>query len=72
MINVGILGSISRVGSLLIDDLLDDESAKLSACHVLNKMNKTASRIAQKIGIPLITIDISYKNKSICAKSYIV
>lgn len=40
MINVGILGSTGRVGSLLIDDLANDEQAKLGACHVFDKLNK--------------------------------
>jgi 4-hydroxy-tetrahydrodipicolinate reductase len=40
MINVGIVGSTGRVGSLLIDDLQNDEQAKLSACHVFSKLNK--------------------------------
>ena len=41
MINVGILGSTGRVGALLIDDLSNDEDAKLSACHVKNEMKKS-------------------------------
>ena len=41
MINVGILGSTGRVGSLLIDDLQVDENAKLSAVHVFSKLTKT-------------------------------
>jgi 4-hydroxy-tetrahydrodipicolinate reductase len=41
MIKVGILGSTGRVGSLLIDDLLTDESAKLGACHVFDKLNRS-------------------------------
>ena len=40
MINVGILGSTGRVGSLLIDDLEDDEQAKVSAVHVFKKLNR--------------------------------
>jgi len=40
MINVGVLGSTGRVGSLLIDDLQIDEQAQLSAVHVLNKIEK--------------------------------
>ena len=41
MLNVGILGSTGRVGSLLIDDLGLDEETQLSACHVFDTMNKT-------------------------------
>ncbi|QDF27900.1 4-hydroxy-tetrahydrodipicolinate reductase [Halarcobacter anaerophilus] len=41
MINVGILGSTGRVGSLLIDDLELDQEANLSACHVVNKLKKS-------------------------------
>ncbi|XPV68167.1 MAG: 4-hydroxy-tetrahydrodipicolinate reductase [Halarcobacter sp.] len=41
MLNVGIVGSTGRVGSLLIDDLENDEGAKLSACHVVNKLKKS-------------------------------
>ncbi|MGB0989478.1 MAG: 4-hydroxy-tetrahydrodipicolinate reductase [Halarcobacter sp.] len=41
MINVGIVGSTGRVGSLLIDDLQVDNEAKLSACHVFDKLTKT-------------------------------
>ena len=40
MIKVGILGSTGRVGSLLIDDLANDEQAKVGACHVFDKLNK--------------------------------
>ena len=41
MINVGIVGSTGRVGSLLIDDLAGDVEAKLSACHVFDKLEKS-------------------------------
>lgn len=41
MLNVGIVGSTGRVGSLLIDDLANDESAKLSACHVFDELKKS-------------------------------
>lgn len=41
MINVGIVGSTGRVGSLLIDDLAVDKEAKLSACHVYDKLTKS-------------------------------
>ena len=40
MINIGILGSTGRVGSLLIDDLSKDKEAKVSACYVQNKLDK--------------------------------
>ncbi len=40
MLNVGILGSTGRVGSLLIDDLEVDKEAKLSACYVSSKLTK--------------------------------
>jgi len=41
MINVGIVGSTGRVGSLLIDDLANESEAKLSACHVFDKLEKS-------------------------------
>lgn len=41
MINIGIVGSTGRVGSLLIDDLETDEQAKLSACHVFDELKKS-------------------------------
>jgi 4-hydroxy-tetrahydrodipicolinate reductase len=41
MVNVGIVGSTGRVGSLLIDDLGLDEETKLSACHVFDELTKT-------------------------------
>lgn len=41
MINIGIVGSTGRVGSLLIDDLVNDKEAKLSACHVFDKLEKS-------------------------------
>ncbi len=40
MLNVGILGSTGRVGSLLIDDLDADEQTKLSACHVFDVLKR--------------------------------
>ncbi|OUR70833.1 4-hydroxy-tetrahydrodipicolinate reductase [Arcobacter sp. 31_11_sub10_T18] len=40
MLNVGILGSTGRVGSLLIDDLGVDEETKLCACHVFDTLKK--------------------------------
>ncbi|MCP4972002.1 MAG: 4-hydroxy-tetrahydrodipicolinate reductase [Arcobacter sp.] len=41
MVNVGIVGSTGRVGSLLIDDLANDEETKLSSCHVFDELTKT-------------------------------
>jgi len=40
MLNVGVLGSSGRVGSLLIDDLDTDEETSLSACHVYDTLKK--------------------------------
>ncbi|MFK2822859.1 4-hydroxy-tetrahydrodipicolinate reductase [Malaciobacter sp. WC5094] len=40
MIKVGILGSTGRVGSLLIDDLENDEHARVGAVHVFDKLKK--------------------------------
>jgi 4-hydroxy-tetrahydrodipicolinate reductase len=40
MIKVGILGSTGRVGSLLIDDLQNDEYARVAAVHVFDKLTK--------------------------------
>ncbi len=40
MIKVGIVGSTGRVGSLLIDNLKNDESAKLGAVHVFDELQK--------------------------------
>lgn len=41
MVNIGVVGSTGRVGSLLIDDLETDEEAKLSACHVFDDLKKS-------------------------------
>ena len=41
MLKVGILGSTGRVGSLLIDDLQDNEFAKVGAVHVFDKLTKS-------------------------------
>ncbi len=41
MLNIGIVGSTGRVGSLLIDDLENDLEAKLSACHVFDQLKKS-------------------------------
>ncbi len=40
MLNVGIVGSTGRVGSLLIDDLANDEQAKVGAVHVFDELTK--------------------------------
>ncbi|SHO81394.1 4-hydroxy-tetrahydrodipicolinate reductase [hydrothermal vent metagenome] len=40
MVKVGIVGSTGRVGSLLIDNLKDDEEAILSCVHVFDKLEK--------------------------------
>ena len=40
MIKVGIVGSTGRVGSLLIDDLENDESAKVGCVHVFGELKK--------------------------------
>ncbi|MBL3519801.1 4-hydroxy-tetrahydrodipicolinate reductase [Aliarcobacter lanthieri] len=40
MVKIGILGSTGRVGSLLIDDLKNDNEAVLSCVHVLKKLEK--------------------------------
>ena len=41
MLKVGILGSTGRVGSLLIDDLANDEIACVGAVHVFDELTKT-------------------------------
>ena len=41
MINVGIIGSTGRVGSLLIDDLIEDEQTHLCACHIFDELKKS-------------------------------
>ena len=43
MIKIGILGSTGRVGSLLIDDLANDEEARASVVHVNGKLVKNLS-----------------------------
>jgi len=40
MVNFGILGSTGRVGSLLIEDLQNNENAKLSSVHVFDELKK--------------------------------
>lgn len=40
MINVGIVGSTGRVGSLLIDDLETDNEARVSSVHVFDTLKK--------------------------------
>lgn len=62
MINIGILGSTGRVGSLLIDDLSKDKEAKVSACYVQNKLDKT---------VPEGTI-ITNDMKTLCESSDII
>ncbi len=41
MLKVGILGSTGRVGSLLIDDLANDEIACVGSVHVFDELTKT-------------------------------
>ena len=41
MLKVGILGSTGRVGSLLIDDLENNELASVGAVHVFDELTKT-------------------------------
>jgi len=41
MIKIGIVGSTGRVGSLLIDDLENDEKATLSSVHVFDTLKKS-------------------------------
>ena len=62
MINIGILGSTGRVGSLLIDDLSNDKEAKVSACYVQNKLDKT---------VPSGTV-ITNDMKTLCESSDII
>ena len=62
MINIGILGSTGRVGSLLIDDLSNDKEAKVSACYVQNKLDKT---------VPEGTV-ITNDMKTLCESSDII
>ena len=62
MINIGILGSTGRVGSLLIDDLSKDNEAKVSACYVQNKLDKT---------VPEGTV-ITNDMKTLCESSDII
>lgn len=40
MLKVGILGSTGRVGSLLIDDLENDQVAKVATVHVFDQLKK--------------------------------
>ncbi len=44
MLKVGILGSTGRVGSLLIDDLENNEFAKVGAVHVFDKLTKAVPK----------------------------
>ena len=41
MLKLGILGSSGRVGSLLIDDIQEDENTQLSSIHVFDEVTKT-------------------------------
>ena len=41
MIKVGILGSTGRVGSLLIDDLENDNEARVAVVHVFDKLTRS-------------------------------
>jgi 4-hydroxy-tetrahydrodipicolinate reductase len=41
MVKVGLVGSTGRVGSLLIDNLSDDNEAVLSCVHVFDKLQKS-------------------------------
>ncbi len=61
MINIGIVGSTGRVGSLLIDDLLNDEEVKLAACHVFDELKKTVPEgtvITNDMKTLLETVDV--------------
>lgn len=40
MVNVGLVGSTGRVGSLLIDNLIEDSEAQLSSVHVFDELKK--------------------------------
>jgi 4-hydroxy-tetrahydrodipicolinate reductase len=40
MLKVGIVGSTGRVGSLLIDDLIDDELTTISSVHVFDELKQ--------------------------------
>ena len=40
MLKVGILGSTGRVGSLLIDDIMNDENATIGSVHVFDELKK--------------------------------
>lgn len=41
MLKVGILGSTGRVGSLLIDDLIEDQNTTVGSVHVFDELKKT-------------------------------
>ena len=45
MVKVGIVGSTGRVGSLLIDDLANDEQARVAAVHVFDKLKDKYQKI---------------------------
>ncbi|PLY08253.1 MAG: 4-hydroxy-tetrahydrodipicolinate reductase [Arcobacter sp.] len=61
MINVGVVGSTGRVGSLLIDDLQNDEQAKLGACHVFDELKKSVPEgtvVTNDMKILLESVDV--------------
>lgn len=61
MVNVGVVGSTGRVGSLLIDDLELDEETKLSACHVFDELKKSVPEgtvITNDMGLLLESSDV--------------
>lgn len=61
MLNVGIVGSTGRVGSLLIDDLADDTQAQLSACHVFDELKKSVPEntvVTNDMGVLLDSSDV--------------
>jgi len=41
MLKVGILGTTGRVGSLLIDDLIEDNDTMIGAVHIFDELQKT-------------------------------
>ena len=61
MLNVGILGSTGRVGSLLIDDLESDEGVRVSAVHVSSELKKQVPEetiITNEIGTLIENSDV--------------
>lgn len=66
MIKVGILGSTGRVGALLINNILDDETLKLGAMHVFDELKFDAPKgtivtnsIKELLGACDVVIDFS-------------